>query len=202
MQKVKQLSQSLNLLTVIAIATSGISIPAIAGNDITTSQSSLQLAQSSLVGQCRAAKLQIPVFTSANATSAAVGLLAIEDQVTLADNAVGTSGFIAISSPVQGYVHAVNLKTCSGGGIVPPGDKGLCRQVIRPPQGLLIRREPTSASAQVGQVAYLGQVTLSTNPTTVKQADNRNWIEISSPARGWVSNGLLTEKESNLVYCK
>lgn len=202
MEKINRVSQSVNLLSVIAIATSGISIPAIAGNAIPTSQGSLQLAQSSLVGQCRAAKLQIPVFRSANATSEALGLLAIDDQVTLADSSVGANGFISISAPVQGFVHTVNLKTCSGGGAVPPGDKGLCRQVVRPPQGLLVRREPSSASAQVGQVAYLGKVTLTTSAPTAKQADSRNWVEISSPVKGWVSNGLLTEQQSNLVYCK
>ncbi len=201
MEKVHRLSQSLNILTVIAIATSGISFPASAGTNITTSQESLQLAQASLVGQCRATKLQIPIFRAADATSEAIGLIASDEQVTLADNAVGANGFIGISAPLTGFVHAVNLKTCSSG-TAPPGDKDVCRQVVRPPQGLLIRRQPSTTAAQVGQVASLGRVTLSTTPATVKQADNRNWIEISSPARGWVSNGLLTERQSNLVYCK
>jgi hypothetical protein len=68
MEKLNRVSQLVNVLAVIAIATSGISFPASAGTDITTSQESLQLAQASLVGQCRATKLQIPIFRAADAT--------------------------------------------------------------------------------------------------------------------------------------
>jgi hypothetical protein len=67
---------------------------------------------------------------------------------------------------------------------------------------LVIRREPTTTSARLGRVAYLGRVTLSATPATEKKDEVRNWVEISSPVRGWVSNGLLTEEESNLGFCQ
>lgn len=200
MENMNRLHQSVNSLTAIALVAS-MSLPAIASTDMASPQGTVQLAQGSLAGQCRAAKQQIPIFRQADSTSEALRLLAANEEVTLAGSTVDGSGFINISGPIDGYVHAVNLKTC-GGSSTPSGDKGLCRQVARPPQGLLIRREPSASSAQVGSLAFEGRVTLTANPPTTKQADNRNWVEISAPARGWVSNGLVTEKLSNLVYCE
>ena len=236
MEKMNRLGKPINVLAVLAIATTGIITPAIAGNDITIAQGSLKLAQRSLAGQCRSAKVQIPVYRSADTTSEALRLLAPDEQVTLADNSVQPSGFIGISSPIVGFVQAVNLQSCNsssatastpstGAIAVPTPDtspspatspsptaspttstsstsKELCRRVARPTQGLLIRRGPNVRSALVGKVAYQAQVTLTTNPPTTRRADNRDWVEISAPVKGWVSNSLLTEPESNLVFCE
>lgn len=201
MKTLNQLGKPINLLAVIAIATTGISTPVKAGTDITHSGGSLKLAQSSLIGQCRATKQQIPIFKTADATSEALRLLAANEQVTLAANTADANGFISISGPTTGFVHAINLKLCGGRSDVPP-TKELCRQVVRPAQGLVIRREPSTTATQVGGVAYLARVTLTTNPATNKTVDDRNWVEIASPVKGWVSNGLLTEKDSNLSYCQ
>ncbi|MEW6495511.1 MAG: SH3 domain-containing protein [Cyanobacteriota bacterium] len=210
--KTMRLVQSVPVLAVIAIATTGMSYSAIAQTDITPSQASVKLAQASLTGQCRATKLQMPVFSEANTTSEALQLLSPNAEVTLADNRVSNRGFIRINAPVEGYVQAVNLKPCSASTGVSTTDTtetpstssttDLCRRVARPPQGLVIRREPTTASARLGRVAYLGRVTLSANPASEKRDEVRKWVEISSPARGWVSNGLLTEEESNLGFCQ
>ncbi len=207
--------RSVPVLAVIAIATTGMSTSAIAHSDITPSQASVKLAQASLAGQCRATKLQIPIFREANTTSEALQLLSPNAEVTLADNRVNRRGFIRISAPVEGYVEAVNLKPCTASTGVTSTDTtqtpatsstssttDLCRRVARPPQGLVIRREPTTTSVRLGRVAYLGRVTLSATPATEKKDEVRNWVEISSPTRGWVSNGLLTEEESNLGYCQ
>lgn len=201
MENINRLHQSVNLLTAIALATTSMSLPAMAATDMASPQGIVQLAQGSLAGQCRAAKQAIPIFREADATSEALRLLAVNEEVTLGGSTVDGSGFINISGPVAGYVHAVNLKTC-GGSSTPPGGTNLCRRVARPPQGLLIRREPSASSVQVGSLAYLGRVTLTANPPTVRRVDDRNWVEISAPARGWVSNGLVTEQLSNLVYCQ
>jgi len=211
MKKMNQ-GRSVPVLAVIAIATSGMSHSAIAQTDITPSQASVKLAQASLAGQCRATKLQMPIFREANTTSEALQLLSPNAEVTLADNRVNRRGFIRISAPVEGYVEAVNLKPCTASTGVTTTDTtqtpatastaDLCRQVARPPQGLVIRREPTTTSARLGRVPYLGRVTLSATPATEKKDEVRNWVEISSPVRGWVSNGLLTEEESNLGFCQ
>jgi hypothetical protein len=201
METMNRLGKPINLLAVIAIATTGMSTPAMAGTDITPPEGNLQLAQASLAGQCRAAKQQIPIFRESDPTSEALRLIAVNDEVILAGTSVEGDGFIRISGPVTGFVHAINLKPC-GGNTEIPATKELCRQVIRPSQGLVIRRQPTSTAAQVGGIPYLGRITLTSNPATVTKAENRNWVEVALPAKGWVSNGLVTEANSNLSYCR
>ena len=261
MEKMNRLGNPVSVLAVMAIATSGIIAPAIAGTDITRSEGSLKLAQGSLAGQCRVAKAQIPVFKSADTTSEAVRLLAPNEQVTLADNSAKPSGFIRISAPVVGFVQTVNLLPCSSstltspsptgstatfpsptgstataprptgstataptpasspaaaptpasspaaspspsGGTATPTNQELCRRVVRPSQGLVIRKEPTLKSPQVGMVPYQGRVTLVASPPALRTADERDWVEISAPARGWISHSLLVETTSNLAYCQ
>jgi hypothetical protein len=73
--------------------------------------------------------------------------------------------------------------------------------VVRPSQGLVIRQEPTMKSPQVGMVPYLGRVTLVASPPPLRTADERDWVEISAPVRGWISHSLLVETTSNLAYC-
>ena len=199
MKKMNQLGKLVSVLAVIAIAFTGMSTPVMAGTDITSSKESLQLAQASLVGQCRAAKLSIPIFRERVATSEALRLLSANQTVTLSDNAVDANGFIGISAPTPGFVHAINLKPC---GTPPPPTGSLCRRVVQPPDGLVIRRDPSSTSPSVGGVAYLGQVTLTTNPPTVRRAENRDWVQISAPASGWVSNGFTSATSSNLAFCQ
>ena len=199
MKKMNQLGKLVSVLAVMAIAFTGMSTPVMAGTDITTSKESLQLAQGSLVGQCRAVKLSIPIFRERVATSEALRLLSANQTVTLSDNAVDANGFIGISAPTPGFVHAINLKPC---GTPPPPTASLCRRVVQPPDGLLIRRDPNTTSPSVGGVAYLGQVTLTTNPPTVRRAENRDWVQISAPASGWVSNGFTSATSSNLAFCQ
>ena len=195
MLKMKLFRKCLNFLAVIAIAIGGISNSALADTNVPESAQTIQPLP--LVGQCRAAKISTPVFRGALATSEALRLVATDQTVTLAGNTSDANGFIAVSSPTSGFVFAVNLKPC--GNTAPP--KNLCRRVLRPNEGLTIRRNPTSTSDVVGGVPVLGQVTLTTNPATVTRAENRNWIQISAPANGWVSNGLVTESVSNLGIC-
>ncbi|HEY9676234.1 MAG TPA: SH3 domain-containing protein [Waterburya sp.] len=219
MATMNRLGKSVHVLAAMAIATTGMSTSALAGSGSIPSQGGVKLAQRSLAGQCRAAKLSMPIYRAADTTSEAVRLLSANEQVTLADDRVNANGFIRVSSPAEGYVQAVNLTSCSdtgsssgstsgstggstSGGTPSASSKDLCRRVVRPPQGLVIRREATTASAQVGSLAYLARVTITTIPATVKQADNRDWVEISAPVRGWVSNGLNSEPKSNLAYCE
>ena len=201
MAKMNRFGQPVSVLAVIAIATTGISSPTLAGTDAAT-QGNLELAQTSVGGQCRAAKISIPIFRERSATSEALQLVAADQTVTIAGTS-DTNGFIAVSTPAAGFVYAINLKPCGNTPPPPPPPptKQLCRRVLRPAEGLTIRRDATSSSAVVGGVANLGRVTLTTNPATVRRAENRDWVQISAPAAGWVSNGLVTEAVSNLGIC-
>lgn len=196
MVRMNRFREYFSFLAVIAIAFTGISNSALAD---TNPQKSVQIAQASAVGQCRAAKISTPIFRGALATSEALQLVAADKTVTLAGTS-DANGFIAVSTPTNGFVFAVNLKPC-GNTPPPPPNKELCRRVLRPNEGLTIRRDATSTSAVVGGVPVLGQVTLTTNPATVKRAENRDWVQIAAPANGWVSNGLATESVSNLGIC-
>lgn len=154
-----------------------------------------------LIGTCRRLNYTAPVRKEAAFTSPVVTTLSVGTVVRLAANS-GTNGFILIDSPSNGYVEARNLSPqvpCPGGQ-TPPGDR--CRQVLNPPEGLVIRREPSTSSAVVGGVAQGARVTLTTNPPTRKSdSAGRVWIEIESPNRGWVSNGF-PNNPSNLVFCR
>lgn len=174
----------------IAIATTGLGAPVLAGSVLSQPTN---LAQA-LIGQCRAVNKRVSVYKQASTTGAVVSTLNAETKVTLADN--GSGGFIGISSPVSGYVQVANLKLCSG---TPPVGN-TCRRVIQP-LGLAIRREASPDAANLGGVAYLDRVDLTTTPATSKRGpDGRNWIQIAKPAAGWVSNGF-PGGSSNLGVC-
>jgi hypothetical protein len=197
MQLLNCWGQSVSMIAVMAIATTGIISPAGAG---TKSEQPTKIAQT-IVGQCRAAKYSTPIFSERAATSPALRLLATSDQVTLSEN-TSTDGLIGVSAPSKGYVFAANLKLC-GTATVPTGS--LCRQVISPPEGLFIRTE-ADANAPLANppgVGFMEKVTLTTDPATVKEgAQGRIWVKIAQPAAGWVSNGIKGSGVGNLTYCK
>ena len=162
-------------------------------------------AQAQLIGQCRQTNKPTPVYEirgSANPTATAT--LPIDTKVTLSDN--GSAGIIAISAPRSGFIPAANLKLCAGNPAptptpVPAPTTSKCRQVINPPEGLVIRQSASTSSNVVGGVPVNTQVQLSTIPATLQVAGNRNWIQITSPAQGWISNGIVGSK-GNLIYCR
>lgn len=168
-----------------------------------SSQTDFLLAQSSLIGQCRKVNWFLGIYQGpADTTGTRIDVLQAGAVVRLADGGNG-KGWIKIDYPQTGYVQAGGLAFLAS---CPPyvdggGNKNLCRKVERPPEGLLVRREPNSSSEPVGGVAQGAQVTLTTNPPTArKDAAGRTWIEISAPRSGWVSNGL-PGNPTNLVYC-
>lgn len=163
----------------------------------TSSQSlgNVQLAQ--LVGQCRAASRTIDIFTepSVGPTSDIVRTLEPNQRVTLAS--VGSAGWIQVSAPASGYVIARYLKSCSG--TTPPPTTGSCRRVLNPPEGLIIRSQPTSNSSQVGSV-LVGTTVKVTGASSVDSA-GRTWVEISAPRSGWISSGFPSGNLSAPFSC-
>ncbi len=173
-----------------------------------------QLVQS-LVGQCRAAKQRVFVYGQRSTTSQTVRTLATNEQVTLADD--GAAGWIAISSPVVGYVRASDLTTCQG--VTPPKPSptpnptptpppnqtsSLCRVVTYngPEGGLAIRSRPDRTAPRVDGVRLGDRVTLRTSPPpTTLDKEGRSWIEITAPSRGWISNGFPNSRSANTGLC-
>lgn len=214
------------LLTLVVSAITGLQEPTAAVNHPTTTnalqkselnsfqtQKNVQVAQG-LVGQCRAAKERIFVYSQRSTSSPTIRTISPDEQVTLADD--GAGGWIAISSPTVGYVRASELATCQA--VTPPKPNptpptppapppstttsSLCRIVAYngPEGGLAIRTQPDRTASPVGGVRFGEKVTLRTSPSpTTVDKDGRNWVEITAPGRGWVSNGY--PKSPNLGLC-
>lgn len=177
-------------------------------------ENNLQLAQRDLVGQCRAAKQRLPIHRQPTTSSQADRVLATDEQVTLADNGNG-NGWIRISAPIAGFVEASNLTACSGNVVVnpkpapapkptPAPTSSLCRVVTYngPEGGLAIRSRPDRAAARTDGVKLGDRVTLRTSPPpTNLDKDGRDWVELTAPSRGWISNGFPSSKSMNLGNC-
>jgi hypothetical protein len=177
----------------------------------------LQLAQA-LVGQCRAAKSRIFVYTQRSLSSQTIRTLAAGEQVILADN--GSAGWIAISAPVTGYVQAKDLTTCSGVNPTPrptpspsPSPSptpsptpttSRCRVITyRGAEGMAVRTAPGKNGTRVGGVNFGNRVTLRTSPPTFTfDNERRAWVEITAPVAGWISYGFPSSNSTNLGPCR
>lgn len=77
-----------------------------------------------------------------------------------------------------------------------------CLRVKTPTgNGLVIRSAPNDSSKQVGIVAEGGIVDPGIFPASIVEVDGENWLAISSPQEGWISDGLKTD-QGNLTLCK
>lgn len=191
----------------------------------TAQSGTMQLAQ--IVGTCRTLNSDVTVYTGASPSSGSIGTLRKGVIVRLSDN--GSAGFVGIDQPITGFVQARYLSpgvTCPGNTTPPttppatppttppttppatppttppPADAAArCRFVVNPAEGLVIRASASSTSNRVGGVGRGERVTLTTNPAT-RQTDSagRNWIQISRPQAGWISNGF-SNGPSNLIFC-
>ena len=168
-------------------------------------QSNVQLAQGGLVGQCRAAKDRIFVYTQRSTTSETVRTIALNEQVTLADN--GSGGWIAISAPATGYVQAASLKPCTAGtGTGGTGGTGGTTQsnVCRVAKvDLIVRQAGSLTAASVGAVTAQQTVKLA-NPQqsqTNSAEGNRTWVRIVAPRTGWISSGFPEGNLGPKVNC-
>lgn len=75
----------------------------------------------------------------------------------------------------------------------------LCRRV-NVKEGLIVREQASAGSRLLDSVAYNGQVALVQGYKEIAGTDNRVWVEISSPVRGYVSIGFANNK-TNLGMC-
>jgi hypothetical protein len=203
-------------LMVVLSALSSLIAPAYALPGTTTDTT--QLAQRDLVGQCRAAKQRLPIYRQPATSSPSDRILATDEPVTLADNGNG-NGWIRISAPIAGFVQAANLSVCSGPVAVnpkpvpapapptkpvPAPTSSLCRVVTYngPEGGLAIRSKPDRAAPRVDGVKFGDRVTLRTSPPPSNlDKDGRDWVELTAPSRGWISNGFPSSKSMNIGNC-
>jgi hypothetical protein len=200
----------LSRVTPVVLVTGGFAV-AIADS---TQATPIQVAQASLSGQCRRINTDyVGVFKQpASTTGTRVSVLRTGTVVRLADGGNG-QGWIKIDAPTEGYLEArylamapcpTNLSqqpTQLPSALAAGSETGVCRRVKQPSEGLVIRSQPSSASAAVGGVAQNATVNLSSSPaTSQRDGAGRVWVQIVAPNAGWVSNGF-PDQPSNLVYC-
>lgn len=147
----------------------------------------VQVAQG-LIGECRAAKKRIFVYTERSPSSRTIRTLAPNEEVTLAGN--GSGGWIAISAPETGYVQAMDLTLCQGATQPDSGStSNICRRVSVP-QGLAIRQNPNPSASRVGGVFEGNTVKLAVPKQSQQDNQGRTWIQIREPRAGWISSGF------------
>ncbi|WP_226585534.1 SH3 domain-containing protein [Microseira wollei] len=71
---------------------------------------------------------------------------------------------------------------------------------VNSPTGLAIRSEPRNNSRALGRVANGPTVRPNSFPASIVEADGENWIAITSPRPGWVSDGKPTS-QGNFRLC-
>ncbi len=129
------------------------------------------------------------------------------EEVILAENKVRKNGWIAINSPVPGFVRAKDLKSCQGierlSSTQTPSY--LCRQVVYDGSGgIAVRIRPNINSSRQGLVSNGVKVTLINRPSQeqfFQDFQGREWARITDPVNGWMSNGSRDTGDQNLVAC-
>ncbi|NEN97117.1 MAG: SH3 domain-containing protein [Moorea sp. SIO3I7] len=129
------------------------------------------------------------------------------EEVILAGNNVRKNGWIAINSPIPGFVRAKDLKSCQGiqrlSSTQTPSY--LCRQVVYDGSGgIAVRSRPNINSSRRGLVSNGVKVTLinrSPQEQFFQDSQGREWARITYPVNGWMSNGFPRNGDQNLVVC-
>lgn len=218
--------QPLALLTLIGILASGFqTIAAVqsgkSGEETTVQTSQREVAQATMCRRVIYPTVGLVVREKADPKSRQVGSVGFNQQITLASN-TSTKGqdgrmWIQISGPVSGYIsngfgRFSNLGMCRGGAVsqspattptatastATSPDESLCRRVDpRVKQGVVIRAEASSKSAYRGSILVNGEMMLISGYKAVadNNGENREWVEITSPARGFVAT-------NNLIMCR
>ena len=157
---------------------------------------SVQLAQR--VRECRAAARSAFIYQDRSTTNR-LRALQPNEQVILAEDR-GKDGWIAISSPISGFVQAKDLKRCLEVS-TSPSRRNLCRQVIHQGvEGVAVRERPSITAPQTDTVFFGDQVTLSNPPQFLTDDMGREWARLAAPL-GWMSNGIPSRGDINLQAC-
>ncbi|AKG20717.1 hypothetical protein [Calothrix sp. 336/3] len=173
--------------------------------------------------RCRVTSVSTSVYREAATTSSVVSVVPKDTRVTLSYIPDGEDRFVRIQSPAIGFIQTAVLKPCGSQPNPNPNPKPwqkptvgrTCRLVIRPSQGLNIRKEPNEKAAYIATVYPDTELTVNlTTGNVVKTYKDQKyvWIEIdlsrtfrgeNFSGNGWIVNtNLVTApKLSNVAYC-
>jgi hypothetical protein len=152
-----------------------------------------------LLGECRAAARSTFIYQE-RSTANRIRALQANDRVILAEER-GRNGWIAINSPISGFVQAKDLKFCSESTTSSSSEQNLCRQVIyRGMEGVAVRERPNLDSPQVDTVFLGDRITLSNPPEFITDNTGREWTRLAAPS-GWMTNGVPARGDINLGAC-
>lgn len=202
--------QITTLVTTVAIAVGGVSLAvphAVAAEPTPKTTTSASTDPASLCRKVKQPSIGLVIRSQPTTNSNAVGDVAQYQNVTVTTNPANSQKdsagriWVQISAPKAGWVsygmagQEGNLGYCDGVPTPPvtenpPTSGSLCRRVISPSQGLVIRDQAATAGGRVGGVGLGERVTLSSSPaTSSRDSSGRYWVKVSAPAAGWVSNG-------------
>ncbi|MEC4805879.1 MAG: SH3 domain-containing protein [Jaaginema sp. PMC 1080.18] len=175
------------------------------------------LAQS-MMGECRVLNHSAFLYTTRSRENP-VQALSENTRVLLEENGQN-DGWIAvraIPSDNLGFVETRYLALCNNApgmdspqpipqtGIskpIPPTaveTPSSCRRVIyRDPEGVAIRSAPNVNATWVGSLSFNDRVTI--DPRQIRRIGEREWVKLTAPIEGWMSNGFPGEA-SNLGVC-
>ncbi|MBC6423768.1 MAG: SH3 domain-containing protein [Hormoscilla sp. SP5CHS1] len=157
------------------------------------------------IGECRAAKQGIFLYDKPDSSGRKIRSILTNEEVTIAGT--NENGWIAISSPANGFVQTVDLKSCDFsrrrsrvGGNRPPGENtGSCRRVTDlVGRGLNIRAQPNTESDIIGSL-FAGDIVRLKSTENRVDPTGRNWVAIASPQEGWISEGFWDSDFSGTV---
>ncbi len=154
--------------------------------------------------------------------SRAIANVAPNERLRLATNAEAIRGpeghtWLAVSFPAEGYVDngppgTSHLNRCQAFLWDAPGssdtapmtnssprDSDSCRRVIHD-EGLTVRQAPSLNASILGGVEMNQEIRVRLPIRPIVASDDRQWIEITAPFNGYVSNGF-GDGVSNLGAC-
>ncbi|MEH2286496.1 hypothetical protein [Nostoc sp.] len=198
----------LYLFTLVNIATFALSVPVFA-----------QIAQTpfnSSQSNCRATKVDTPIFKEPSTSSNAIRILSAKTRVILAYIPVSGDRFVRIKSPTSGFIQTAALKFCQTNNNAQnlwnkPTIGSVCRKIARQET---IRRQPSTKEPFIttlypNTIIFVNLVT--GNIVKSYKSENYIWVEIdlskSFPGElsgnGWMVNTDLinTPGLSSLAYC-
>lgn len=155
----------------------------------------LQVAQNSLIGECRAVNRQTFVYSD---RTEANPITSLSDNTEVILQGEGRNGWIVVSVPSlnqAGFVRTNHLKNC----LTANSNNPDCRRIIYSgEEGMVIRANPSTRANQVGSLTYGERLTIDPSET-FRDSIDREWVELVAPLNGWMSNGL--PGTSNLGLC-